>query len=188
MHNSFVASTFPRTRKSRLGYNVDEVEEFLEDARAAYTSQRTDVATMSADSIRRTAFSMQKGGYSPTHVDAALERLEDAFAARDRDRALAQTGDAAWYGAARSTAQVILDRLARPAGQKFTRTSVLTYGYGVKEVDAFAERLIGYFQHGKPMSVDEVRTVVFPSTKRGYAEWQVDLLLDSVTSVMLAVR
>jgi len=183
-----VANTFPRTRKSKLGYNVEEVEDFLEDARAAYTAQRGDVAVVSADSIRRTAFSMQKGGYSPAHVDAALERLEDAFATRDRERALAEVGDAAWYGRARTTAQVILDRLARPAGQKFNRTGVLTYGYSVKEVDKFAARLVGYFQHGKPMSVDEVRTVVFTSTRRGYAEWQVDLMLDSVTSVMLAVR
>jgi DivIVA domain-containing protein len=45
-----------------------------------------------------------------------------------------------------------------------------------------------YFQNGKPMSVDQVRTVAFRSTKRGYSETQVDLLLDSVIGVMLAVR
>ncbi|MEP6479066.1 MAG: DivIVA domain-containing protein [Rhodoglobus sp.] len=183
-----MASTFPRTRNSRQGYDVDEVEDFLEDARTAYSNQRPDVATVTAQSIRRTAFSMQKGGYSPSHVDAALERLEDAFATRERERAFAQVGDQAWYGRARATAQVVLDRLDRPDGQKFNRTGILTHGYNAKEVDAFAERLVNYFQHGKPMSVDEVRTVVFRSTKRGYAEWQVDLLLDSVTNVMLAVR
>ncbi len=175
-------------RASRIGYNVDEVEDFLEDARAAYSAQRTDAAVVSAESIRRTAFSIQKGGYSSTHVDAALERLEDAFATRERDRAFAEVGDAAWYSQARSTAQVILDRLDRPGGQKFTRTGVLTSGYDPKEVDEFALRLVNYFQHGKPMSVDQVRTTAFRSTRRGYAEGQVDLLLDSVISVMLAVR
>jgi len=40
--------------------------------------------------IRTTAFAMQKGGYSTSHVDAALERLEDAFASRERDRAFQQ--------------------------------------------------------------------------------------------------
>jgi len=183
-----VSTTFPRTRKSRRGYNIDEVEDFLEDARRAY-SQEGGVSVVNSESIRKVAFAMQKGGYSPTHVDAALERLEDAFATRERDRAFALTGgDQAWYGEARSTAQVILDRLARPAGARFSRVGPLTRAYNVKEVDAFADRLVEYFQHGKPMSVDEVRTVAFSATKRGYTETQVDLLLDSVITVMLAVR
>jgi DivIVA domain-containing protein len=134
------------------------------------------------------AFSMQKGGYSTSHVDAALERLEDAFASRERDRAFAEAGDAAWYAKARTAAQEILDRLARPVGQRFSRVGLLTTGYDPRDVDAFADRLVAYFQHGKPMSVDQVRTVVFRSKKRGYSETQVDLLLDAVIDVMLAVR
>ncbi len=55
-------------------------------------------------------------------------------------------------------------------------------------MDAFTNRLVGYFQAGKPMSVDHVRTIVFGSKKRGYNEQQVDLLLDAVIDVMLAVR
>jgi DivIVA domain-containing protein len=183
-----VSSTFPRTRKSKPGYSVDEVEDFLEDARAAYANQRPDVAVITAESIRRTAFSMQKGGYSPSHVDAALERLEDAFAVRERERVLAEVGDAEWYSKARRDAQVILDRLDRPPGQKFKRTGILVNGYHPKDVDAFADRLVEYFQHGKPLTVEHVRTVVFRSKKHGYAEWQVDLLIDSVVDVMLAVR
>lgn len=183
-----MSSTFPRTRKSRLGYNVDEVEDFLEDARAAYAAQRTDVSVLTADSIRRTAFSMQKGGYSPTHVDAALERLEDAFSTRERERAMAEMGDAAWFNQARATAQIILDRLDRPPGQRFHRNGILTTGYHPKDVDEFGDRLVDYFQHGKALSVDQVRTAVFRQKKGGYAEWQVDLLLDEVTNVMLAVR
>ncbi|MGV8884228.1 MAG: DivIVA domain-containing protein [Microbacteriaceae bacterium] len=183
-----MSSTFPRTRNSRRGYNVDEVEDFLEDARRAY-GEESGMAVVTAESIRSTAFTMQKGGYSPSHVDAALERLEDAFAARERDRAFSVSGgDTAWYGQARGTAQVILDRLARPTSQRFSRVGPLTRAYNVKEVDAFADRLVDYFQHGKQMSVDEVRTVAFAATRRGYKESQVDLLLDSVTTVMLAVR
>lgn len=171
-----------------MGYSVDQVEDFLEDARQAYSSQRTDVSVVTAKSIRQTAFSMQKGGYSPSHVDAALERLEDAFAARERDRVLAEIGDEAWYNQARATAQAILDRLDRPEGERFRKTSPLTYGYHPKDVDAFTQRLVQYFQSGKPLSVEQVRTVVFRPKRGGYSEWQVDLLLDSVTQVMLAVR
>jgi len=184
-----VSTTFPRTRKSKRGYNVDQVEDFLEDARRAYSTEPGAPAVVTAESIRTTAFAMQKGGYSTTHVDAALERLEDAFASRERDQAFAPAGgDAAWYSEARSTAQVILDRLARPEGNRFSRVSVFSRAYNVKQVDAFADRLVDYFQHGKPMSIDEVRLAAFTATRRGYNESQVDLLLDSVIDVMLAVR
>ena len=183
-----MSTTFPRARKSHPGYSIEQVEEFLEQARTAYTADRGSLGTVTAESIRTTAFVMEKGGYSTKHVDAALERLEDAFAARERERAFAEVGDAAWYAAARASAQEILNRLARPAGQKFSRTGIFTDGYDTKAVDAFADRLVGYFQNGKPMSVEQVRAVAFPSKKRGYTEGQVDLLLDSVINVMLAVR
>jgi DivIVA domain-containing protein len=183
-----VSTTFPRSRNSKRGYNIDQVEDFLEEARRAYTSDPRQPGVLDSESIRTMAFAMQKGGYSTTHVDAALERLEDAFASRERERAFAEVGDAAWYAKARTSAQAILDRLARPATKRFTRVGPLTAGYHVKDVDAFADRLVGYFQHGKPMSVDQVRTIVFRSAKRGYNETQVDLLLDAVIEVMLAVR
>ena len=183
-----MSTTFPRSRKSKQGYDIDQVEDFLEEARRAYTVEPGGPSVLNADSIRTMAFRMQKGGYSTSHVDAALERLEDAFAARERERAFAEVGDAAWYAKARSSAQSILDRLAREPGHRFSRVGLLTTGYSPKDVDAFADRLVGYFQHGKPMSVDQVRTVVFRSVKRGYNETQVDLLLDAVIDVMLAVR
>lgn len=181
-------STFSRAPKSKPGYNVDEVEGFLRDARAAYESQRGVQPTLTAQDIRRTAFALQKGGYVTDQVDAALERLEDAFALRERDLARTRKGDAAWYAEARSTAQVILNRLSREAGHRFDRTSVLTVGYRRSDVDAFADRLSRYFRDGEPVSIEEVRTATFRPQRGGYREAQVDLLLDSVTDVMLAVR
>ncbi|MET1044235.1 MAG: DivIVA domain-containing protein [Microbacteriaceae bacterium] len=184
-----MSSTFPRTRKSVLGYNAEQVEDFLEEARRAYTSERADGSSaVTSASIRHTAFTMQKGGYSPSVVDAALERLEDAFAARERDLILAQRGEQEWNQHARATAQVILDRLSRPEGQRFDRVGILTTGYKTSDVDEFARRLVDYFQHGKPLGINEVRTIAFRPAKRGYSEAQVDVLLDSVTQVMLAVR
>ncbi len=183
-----MSTTFPRTRKSKAGYSVDQVEDFLEEARRAYSADRAAPTIVTAESIRRTAFDMEKGGYSVTHVDAALERLEDAFAARERDRAFSEIGDQAWYGKARSTAQEVLDRLDRPRAHRFKRTGALTLGYNPKDVDAFADALVSYFQDGKPMSVEEVRTIAFRTRRGGYNETQVDLLLDAVIGVMLAVR
>jgi DivIVA domain-containing protein len=184
-----VSTTFPRTRGSKRGYSVDQVEDFLEEARRAYSTDPALPGVITSDSIRETAFALEKGGYSPSHVDAALERLEDAFAMRERDRSLASPGaDAEWYAQARSTAQVILDRLDRPAGDKFARAGFLTPGYARKDVDAFCDRLVDYFQNGTVMSIEEVRTIAFPSARNGYREQQVDHVLDTVVKVMLAVR
>jgi DivIVA domain-containing protein len=183
-----VSSTFPRTRSSRRGYDIDEVEDFLEEARSAYNAEPGAPVVLGAESIRRTAFSLQKGGYSPAHVDAALERLEDAFASRERDRARQVAGDEAWYARARANAKEIIDRLARPAGRRFRRAALLSDGYDRKQVDAFGDRLSDYFLKATPMSVDEVRQVAFRPKKGGYSEAQVDYFLDSVVAVMLAVR
>ncbi|WBU39159.1 DivIVA domain-containing protein [Homoserinibacter sp. YIM 151385] len=182
-----MTSTFPRARRNRLGYDIDEVEEFLAEARSAYTAE-PGAGALDAERIRHTAFSMRKGGYAPDHVDAALERLEDAFANRERDAAIQTAGDAAWYGQARDTAQVLLDRFVRPPGHRFTRVSWFTVGYATKEVDALADRIANYFQTGQPVTIEEIRTSVFHAQRGGYQESQVDAVLDAATRTILAVR
>jgi DivIVA domain-containing protein len=178
---------FPRVRGRRFGYDIDEVEHFLATARAAYDDKRTDPGVSSAD-IRRTAFSMQRGGYATAAVDAALERLEDAFAARERDRVLRRSGERAYYAEARTLAKEIIGRMERPEGHRFERTGLLAQGYRVKDVDRFAEEVRAYFEEGAPLSVEEVRAVAFRPARNGYQEGQVDLLIDGLVEVMLAVR
>lgn len=182
-----MSTTFPRTQGSQRGYDVDEVEDFLEDARRAYTGEAAS-SVITAESIRRMAFTMRRKGYSPEHVDAALERLEDAFALREREQVLASQGEDAWYGEVRETAQTILDRLVRPRGQRFRRVGIFTNGYSVREVDALADRIAGYFQNGTPVEIERLRGVAFSAQRGGYHEAQVDILIDSVIHVMLAVR
>jgi len=184
-----VSTTFPRTRGSQRGYSVAEVEDFLQDARTAYTAPIHTPVAIDARSIRETAFSLEKGGYVPGAVDAALERLEDAFATRERERALSTSGgDAEWYAAARRTAQEIVDRIDRDHGHRFKRVGGLSKGYSPRQVDEFADRLAEYFQSGASVTPEEVRSVVFSSSNGGYDEAQVDFFLDTVVSVMLAVR
>jgi DivIVA domain-containing protein len=181
-----VPSTFPHVRRSQLGYDQDEVDEFLELARTAYTGD--DAAALSATAIRRTAFTMRKGGYSSEHVDSALERLEDAFANRERDRLRKESGDAAFYGEARALAQEVLDRLVRPLGHRFRRVGPFAVGYAPKEVDAFADRIASFLQRGTPLTAEEARTIAFTPRRGGYSETQVDYLIDTVVRVLLAVR
>jgi DivIVA domain-containing protein len=172
------------------------VDRFFADARRVYDSDddgtdapaRGDVSRFDAASIRHTAFRMRRGGYSPGHVDAALERLEDEFAARERERGMAALGEEAWLRRAREQADEITARLGREDGEKFRRVGRLTAGYDPAEVDRFAKRILRYFREGRPMSVDEVRQVAFRTSHGGYDEAQVDLLLDAVIDVMLAVN
>ena len=183
-----MSSTFPRTRKSRRGYDIDQVEDFLEEARRVYNAEPGAPTVLGSEEIRRTAFELQKGGYPPAHVDAALERLEDAFASRERDHARHVAGDEAWFAMARKNAKDIINRLARPRGQRFRRAAFLVDGYDRKQVDEFGDRLADYFLKAQPMSIDDVRSVAFRPRKGGYSEAQVDYFLDSVVTVMLAVR
>jgi len=180
-------TTFPRTAKKILGYRADQVDAFLETARRAYDGS-DESATLSAELIRNTAFAMKKGGYSPAHVDAALERLEDAFASRDRDVASRTVGKQAWLEEAKAKAQVLVNRLSRPSGHRFARTTFLSVGYSRADVDRFANKLVKYFEAGFPITVDDVRGSVFRPERGGYREAQVDAVLDGVVDVMLAVR
>ena len=183
-----MSTTFPPARKRTKGYHVAQVDEFLAKARAAYDADDSGPAGLTASDIRHTSFSLVRGGYSTSHVDAALERLEDAFALRERERAFGDKGKGEWLGSARETAQVILNRITRPEGHRFERTSVLAQGYSIEDVDALCDTLTDYFERGVPFSTDSVRTSVFRAQRGGYREAQVDLLLDSVIEVMLAVR
>lgn len=174
-----MSTTFPKTRGR--GYDVDEVEDFLEEARRAYSGSAD--SAVNAASIRRVAFSMKRGGYSASHVDAALERLEDAFATRERDLPVQ-----AAVQEPRLIAQEIVNRLARPRRHRFDRAGFMVNGYRRSDVDAFVDRISDFLVNGTPLDVSEVRMVAFRPQRGGYREAQVDLLLDAVIDVMLAVR
>lgn len=184
-----MTSTFPLARSGKPGYDVAEVDAFLEQARAAYSLPPGHDEALSSSEIRRTAFRVvRKNGYSARHVDAAIERLDEAFAAREREQAIALQGSESYYQEVRATAQEIIDRLARGDGKRFRRVSAVTRGYHPADVDAFARRISAYFEQGRSLPVETVRTIAFRSRYRGYHEAQVDLLLDTVVELMLAVR
>jgi DivIVA domain-containing protein len=85
-------------------------------------------------------------------------------------------------------AEAIVSRLERPEKHRFDRVSFLSTGYDTRDVDALVAKLKGYFSEGRALSIEDVRTSVFRSKRGGYREGQVDLVLDSVVDVMLAVR
>lgn len=182
-------SNFPLARSGKPGYRADEVDAFLERARAAFSAPVDSDDAISSEVVRHTAFRLVRAkGYSARHVDKALERLEEAFAEREREHAIAQRGSDEYYAEIRAIAQEIIDRLARPAGGKFRRVSFLARGYHPADVDVFSARVSAYFEKGTTLPVETVRTIAFRPRHRGYDETQVDLLLDTVIRLMLAVR
>ena len=177
-------AAFPLTRGRTKGYDRKAVDAFLDRARTSFETG----GDVTAAEVREVAFPLVRRGYSIPAVDTALTRIEDAFAARERDMVVGRPGGASeWVGSARETAQVVLDRLSRPKGQKFARVGALRYGYRIDEVDLVAGKLARYLATGEPVTVDQVRNVAFRMQRGGYREVQVDAVLDAVTEVMLAV-
>ena len=179
------AMPFPLADGRDRGYEPAQVDAFLEAARASFESDATDALT--SQDVRQVAFRLVKRGYRIEAVDAAMGRIEDAFAARERERALTQAGARAWVGTSRRRAQEVLDRLSRPKGERFRRAGRLHYGYRIDEVDLVADRIARYLETGEHLTVEQVRTVAFRMQRGGYEETQVDAVLDAVIDVMLAV-
>ncbi len=175
---------FPTTRGREKGYEKTSVDEFLLRARSAFESGATE---MTAEDVRRAGFRLVRHGYAISAVDAALGRIEDAFAAKERERALDGVGSHVWIEQTRESAQEILDRLSRPARRRFDRVGPLRYGYRVDEVDLVADKIARYLETGESVTVDQVRAVAFRMERGGYREAQVDAVLDAVVEVMLAV-
>jgi DivIVA domain-containing protein len=183
-----VSRPFPLSRGRDLGYDPREVDAYLAEARRQYADDGAAAKPLTSTAIRHASFAMQRDGYSPGSVDAALERLEDAFALRERERAVAARGEVAWLAEARATSEVLQARLRRPDGERFTRAGALTRGYSPDEVDRFARRLARYLREERSGEVDEVRTIAFRTRRGGYDEAQVDMLLDAAIDVLLALR
>ena len=175
------ALTSGRTR----GYHRTAVDTFLASARRAF---ETGGDELWAADVRTASFPLVKDGYVVADVDAALGRVEDAFAARERERVVRAQGAGAWVEQARDDAQVILDHLARPRRHRFARTGVLTFGYRIDEVDHVATRIVRYLRDGDALTPEQLRSAAFRMQRGGYREEQVDALLDATIDVILAVR
>jgi DivIVA domain-containing protein len=178
-------AAFALTSGRVRGYHRAAVDTFLASARRAFEAGGDE---LSADDVRTASFPLVKGGYVVADVDAALGRVEDAFAARERERVVRAQGAGVWVEQARSDAQTILDHLARPRRHRFARTGVLTFGYRIDEVDHVSTRIVRYLRDGDALTVEQLRSAAFRMQRGGYREEQVDALLDATIDVILAVR
>lgn len=161
-----------------------QVEEFIEDARRAYDAPAEHPRTMTAMQIRQVSFALKRGGYDAAEVDAGLERLEEEFAAMEREAAIEREGWEGWSRRGMSVAEDLRDRLLRPAKKRFRKAQGI--GYKRADVDAFAERVLDYLATGVGLTVAEARRVTFGAARGGYDEAQVDYAIDILIDIMLA--
>jgi DivIVA domain-containing protein len=177
---------FPLTTGRTKGYQRKAVDAFLARARASFEG-RSDGPQVTAAEVRAASFPLVKKGYVVGSVDAALGRVEDAFAARARGDAISTGTGSIWVAQSRASAQTILDRISSPRGERFARVAWPKRGYRPDEVDVVVEKLAAYFADGRPVTVEQVRSVAFRRQRHGYREAQVDSMLDTAVDVILAL-
>lgn len=181
--------TFARSRTLAHGYHTDQVDAFFARARVVFDHAGSSSAVTSWH-VRTVGFDLVRGGYDIEAVDSAMDRLEDAFAERERRRGVTRAGEQGWLEDVRERAQMLIPRLRRADGQRFLRANGWEVSYDPSDVDRLCRQLSGYFSDGgPPLSVDEVRRAVFRPRRgsRGYREAPVDAFLDRVVEVMVAV-
>jgi DivIVA domain-containing protein len=181
-----VSDTFPRTGRLAKGYDVEQVESFLKRARVAYEDNGRGPA-MTSWHVRTVGFDLVRGGYDVDAVDAALDRIEDAFARREKQRGEERSGSQAWQKQLHTQEQSLRAQLSRPDGERFPRGSGMELTYDVEAVDDLCQRIEESFAMGQPMTPDAVRLAVFKSRRgaRGYREASVDAFLDRVVELLV---
>lgn len=180
---------FPRASRMRHGYHMGQVGEFFKRARVAYENPGGAGTEMTTLDIRRTAFDLKRGGYSTAAVDAALDRLETAFATRVRENYVRAHGQEAWMKDLADRAQILYPRLRRPKGQKFAPPPGLHGGYDRRQVDAMLARITAFFDGGEQLTADDVRSATFTHRGKGkaYSERVVDAYLARTVDILLGV-
>jgi DivIVA domain-containing protein len=181
-----VNQTFPKTKRSKLGYQPEQVDGFVEMARSQYDHPEGYLLT--ADQIRETEFDLVKGGYEVLKVDAALDRIEDALADREIGRKRETRGNAAVADQLERVTEVVRGRVDRPKKQRFARAAWPARGYNRKQVDKLCNLILEHLVNAEPLEMAEVRRIVFTAQRGGYAENQVDAFIDRVIQILHVER
>ena len=168
--------------KSKRGYAPAEVDAFIEQARRQFSHPGDTVIT--SKDLRRTQFQLVKGGYSVSAVDAAIDRLEDAFAKNEIERAKALEGFSTIADRILGVKASIAGRLVRPKNRRFDSTGLILRGYDRKQVDRFLVSVQAHIDTGRELDLNSVRRAVFKVKRGGYVESQVDAYIDRVVELL----
>ncbi|MFM5904666.1 MAG: DivIVA domain-containing protein, partial [Micrococcales bacterium] len=124
------------------------------------------------------AFDLAPGGYLISAVDAALERLDDAFAVQEVKRTLLESGHHELDLQVSRLTVLLQGRIERKAGRRFARLKVWHRGYSHNQVDKLCLRLGQKLGPQDSFDLNELRSAEFKASWGGYAENQVDAFID----------
>lgn len=174
--------TFPAAEAKQLGYDKDQVDQFVAQARAQYSDSQLEIVT--SNLIRNTEFDLVAEGYEIAAVDTAMDRLEDAFAAREIQRQKLFRGEFAVNDRLDRIIEIVRVRISRPKNKKFSRVNWILRGYDRKQVDALCKQIESHLDSGIPLQLNVVRRSIFKAKRAGYVESQVDAFIDRVVEIL----
>lgn len=174
--------SFPSSATKAAGYDKHQVDQFVEMARVQYADANLELVT--SNLIRNTQFDLVDGGYLISAVDTAMDRLEDAFAAREVQRQKSLRGDFAVSDRLERVIEIVRSRTARPKRRKFSSVGWLLRGYDRKQVDKLCQAINAHLDAKTPLTINTVRRAIFTSKRGGYTEAQVDAFIDRVVEIL----
>jgi DivIVA domain-containing protein len=177
-----VSYSFPTSALDKLGYEKTQVDQFISKARAQYSDSNLELVT--SNLLRNTEFDLVHGGYEIIAVDTAMDRLEDAFAAREINHQKQVGGQAAIEDRLERITEIVYGRLLRPNRKKFSNVGLLLRGYSRKQVDLLCEQVTAHLYSGAPLQLNVVRRAIFKADRGGYVESQVDAFIDRVIEIL----
>lgn len=195
------ASAMERVGKRKLGYNVAQVNAFLERAHTLYES---DEARLTQKDIQEVSFDLERNGYIIGQVDAALSRLERAVVDKCTEQELAQCGRVAWKARVEALYRKLLQHAQRDYRDRFDRGSSHHPSYARKQVDIMVDQALDKIAlmlgHELEWETDKetlqdidsayVSNVIFTqkNSKHGYDERQVDYYLNACVRLLSSLE
>ncbi len=120
IHDTVAATPFPDDLRSHEGVR-EARRRRVPRPRARGVRGSDDLGALRSSEVRIAAFPLVREATESTRSTPALGRVEDAFAARERDYALSRLGARAWVAETRDTRRCCSTRLRRPRGVAFDR-------------------------------------------------------------------
>lgn len=194
--NESSQSVIDRAGKHHWGYNVDQVDEFLQHAHDLYEK---DDPGLTQEDIQLTSFDLEKDGYVIGQVDATLIRLEKAVVDKHTSYEIAHRGRQAWDDDTKALVRTLEERAEAPDGERFKRGLPKHPSYDVKQVDLLVRQawtritsLMGVRNQLEPergsenINASQVSNVIFTQrkAKHGYDESSVDAYLNRIIQVL----
>jgi DivIVA domain-containing protein len=177
-----MSSQFKLMPGNKWGYDPAAVDPVIELARRQFEEPGANL--IDAATLRKAAFPLVKGGYRITAVDAALDRLDEAFAQKEAQLLVERDGRASALDYVDSIRATLLARASRPRGKRFKRTGFFSKGYSPRRVDALVAAVANELGAPGSLTVAALREQAFTPSWRGYNEAQVDAFIDRSVEVL----